>query len=223
MTKINITPEWCQNMAKLEGDNGDGAVGAGLLAMDLTFPTLNLVEIAARLNAATPGPWDIGGGFDEAFSVWLKDRRPDVLASYIERKADAVFMAHAREDVAAMLAHIHMLSRTVLDQATELHRLRGMAESVVADSDSPTVQDVPARITEAIAAVRIAALKEAASTCKIIREFYQQCLSEYVNAHNFLDGKTIGAFGAAIEVAEDCQMAIRALINDAQVNKQGEQ
>ena len=33
-------------------------------------PTPDLVEIEARLDAATPGPWDIGGGFDEAFSVW---------------------------------------------------------------------------------------------------------------------------------------------------------
>ena len=77
-----------------------------------------LDEIEARTNAATEGPWEWEG---EAKSEWemganslIPSRRPDdpVLYGYgydasgikVENPADAEFIAHARQDVPALVA-----------------------------------------------------------------------------------------------------------------------
>jgi hypothetical protein len=95
-----------------------------------------LSEIEARANAATPGPWGAGddtfiglgiendgaGGF--AYDVILaeitpdRERQDDPNTGRVKLgtvKADGAFIAHAREDVPALLAEVRRL-RTKLDQ-----------------------------------------------------------------------------------------------------------
>ena len=72
-----------------------------------------LEAIKRRCNAATVGPWGIveldgkwvvgimRGGLKDR--VWIED------SSCIERREDADFIAHAREDVPALLAEVERL------------------------------------------------------------------------------------------------------------------
>jgi hypothetical protein len=89
---------------------------------------LDLNAIEARANAATSGPWeevvdDHGRGRIDA-SVWS-----DSIGYYIAEKissgqrhvADAEFIAHAREDVSALVSEARLLRRklTLLVSAAE--------------------------------------------------------------------------------------------------------
>lgn len=62
--------------------------------------TLDLAAIRARADAATLGPWTNSGG--EHYAVIDSDDRPE-LAHVGSSNADAEFVAHAREDVPALL------------------------------------------------------------------------------------------------------------------------
>lgn len=71
-----------------------------------------LDEIQARLDAATPGPWWGGGSNRRKDSIALVGRRSDrgtgnaiaVLNGVgMDRVADAEFIAHAREDMPALV------------------------------------------------------------------------------------------------------------------------
>lgn len=86
--------------------------------------SLDLDEIEQRANAATPGPWrivrDQTDGFygEEAYDIHagdgstvaqggtLEDGGPSVGACYHE---DAEFIAHAREDIPALIAEVKRL------------------------------------------------------------------------------------------------------------------
>jgi hypothetical protein len=78
-----------------------------------------LAAVAARTNAATEGPWALEGG-DVSQSCELAqkigehewERQGIVLGEHI-RENDAEFIAHAREDIPALLAHIHALQAKV--------------------------------------------------------------------------------------------------------------
>ena len=85
-------------------------------------PPLNLDEITARAKAATPGPW---GTHRDLAAVYTVQARPRTTLDGMENDgniatlpldrtdtenyANASFIAHAREDVEALLAEVHRL------------------------------------------------------------------------------------------------------------------
>lgn len=85
--------------------------------------------IRSRLNAATEGPWEQGGRSIEAGPpTYAEVVSVDVecmghcyggVGLGIQREADAQFMAHAREDIPALLAEVHRL-RAELAKAREV-------------------------------------------------------------------------------------------------------
>lgn len=80
----------------------------------LTLGPDQLAAIATRAEAATPGPWctdhtwDIyqGAEYVPGVSRWIGEMRRDVAN---EPFADAEFIAHARQDVPALLAEVDRL------------------------------------------------------------------------------------------------------------------
>src|SRR5438067_2171060 len=102
-----------------------------------TLTSLDLDDIAARANAATPGPWDVyeyggdslieiaadledtGCGYRARRTVCRFDEEPldndpahrdwTGEEDWAQVQADAVFAAHARTDVDALLAEIRRL------------------------------------------------------------------------------------------------------------------
>ena len=92
--------------------------------------TEQLAEIRARVEAAAPGPWaetcmgSEGYHVHEATRITGKRRKRLALCTYESwetDKANAAFIAHAREDVPALLAEVERLAGAVA-AATELVR-----------------------------------------------------------------------------------------------------
>jgi hypothetical protein len=97
-----------------------------------------LAEMQAREQSATPGPWQVGTNDDDAVdSHWVYDAGwfevADVRTPHDEVSGDAVrdarFIAHARQDVPALLAAVE----AVLDQLDQA--ARAAATDVRADPD----------------------------------------------------------------------------------------
>lgn len=68
-----------------------------------------LVEIEARAAKATPGPWEVqgqGGIHMDGTRDWYDVRVEDRLIRMVPTKADALFIAHSREDVPALCAEV---------------------------------------------------------------------------------------------------------------------
>lgn len=84
-----------------------------------------LTEIQARIEAATDGPWDRWAGWDDRDNSVASGGREDAptVADVIPEKDDADFIAHAREDVPALLAEVHRLKRRVGVLQSENHNL----------------------------------------------------------------------------------------------------
>ena len=93
-----------------------------------TSPTLtdiaaiDLEAIAARCEAATPGPWEVLS--DELVdTVWLnaatpEDDKPIALFDYRPgtlNRANADFVAHARQDVPVLLAAMRSMQQRIQD------------------------------------------------------------------------------------------------------------
>lgn len=80
--------------------------------------SLDLEAIKARADAATPGEWSAQ---DTDLDVHTEDSRSlihlaevllsdeDTRANHPQAVADAEFIAHAREDIPALLAEVHRL------------------------------------------------------------------------------------------------------------------
>ena len=109
--------------------------------------TLDLEPIKERLAAATPGPWKAKEDSWDGYSVVIDDSGPGVsiIAEQIGQgedkgRGDAEFIAHAPEDIAALI--------------TEVETLRGQVEAVKKIVRSPgitTVKGSPAdRIMRAL-------------------------------------------------------------------------
>lgn len=117
-----------------------------------------LSEIEARANAATPGPWAAGVDhhyFGHAYINTPTDcyeiddtARMNASAYDDERRhhnqldADAVFMAHAREDVPALVAEVRRLRTRLLtvdtvacNRGCEIERLRADIERIGRERD----------------------------------------------------------------------------------------
>lgn len=80
-----------------------------------------LAEIKARAEAATPGPWsdryvigDEGGGPKHRVTFRLLSGLTGDITGHCRRTPDAAFIAHAREDVPALVAEVERL-RAALD------------------------------------------------------------------------------------------------------------
>ena len=71
----------------------------------MTRPPLDLEAIRQRVEAATPGPWELigGGEFVTGADVLVAPDDGGVTAD------NAIFIAHAREDVPALLAEVERL------------------------------------------------------------------------------------------------------------------
>ena len=96
--------------------------------------TLDLEPIKERLAAATPGPWDADG--TEVSQHWsrpepwltIATNEVDCMAYCyggrgrgVERVEDAEFIAHAPEDIRALLAEVKRLQAQI-DAVKELHK-----------------------------------------------------------------------------------------------------
>lgn len=88
-------------------------------------------EIAARAEAATEGPWEVGGGGGahmDGTRDWYtvdcpwNERTKYRIGLAAMQLPEAEFVAHAREDVPALLAHIAALE-------AEIARLRAVVKA----------------------------------------------------------------------------------------------
>lgn len=92
---------------------------------------LDLEAIKQREAAATPGPWvlaDGSRGFTPGCTIFEGDNSGRVIAytasmgASLERlQADGAFIAHAREDVPALVAEIERLRTALEQEALEGH------------------------------------------------------------------------------------------------------
>jgi hypothetical protein len=91
----------------------------------MTTQSLDLDAIEARAEAATPGPWTTDGW--EIYQG-TGDGAPDLMRwvgetcradDYDGSRADAAFIAHAREDVPAMAAEIRRLRAELAEARTK--------------------------------------------------------------------------------------------------------
>ena len=99
----------------------------------------NLATIRRRAEAATPGPWKTGdqfksGTLGSAVAVLSGHLPPVELDPHRNGRADAAFIAHARQDIPAMLAEIVRL-QGVLSGRIEGQRGSGLCDCSSADSE----------------------------------------------------------------------------------------
>ena len=72
--------------------------------------SINIAAISARLLAATPGPWT-----NELREVWTANGTHCICDAYVDEIesgecSDAIFIAHAPADIAALLAEVERLN-----------------------------------------------------------------------------------------------------------------
>ena len=73
-----------------------------------------LAEIRARVEAATPGPWEVDDKYSDGFVVCELDEYVAVSTSTdadigLDGRADAEFIAHARQDIPDLLDMMDVL------------------------------------------------------------------------------------------------------------------
>ena len=78
-----------------------------------------LAAIRARAEAATPGPWHVPGG-DDGGADWVDKANGDMVCQCTSYR-NAPFIAHAREDIPALLAHIDGLQAEIDRWHAEWH------------------------------------------------------------------------------------------------------
>lgn len=119
---------------------------------------LDLEAIRSRADAATAGPWSVElyeGVRDSRSRLMAKNERGfrTSLADYLTQ-ADAEFIAHAREDVPALL-HAADLLRSMLEGVQAMRPLSGTTD------ESPDVPESKrAGVEEVIEEMRSAAYQE---------------------------------------------------------------
>lgn len=85
----------------------------------------NLEAIRRRASAATPGPWKTGNRFGNgvlgsSITVLSGDLPPLELDPYRNGRNDAAFIAHARQDIPALISAIDQ-HRDAVDKVRQLH------------------------------------------------------------------------------------------------------
>lgn len=96
--------------------------------------TQQLADIAARATAATPGPWTVSEDYADILGP-----DGDQIASYwnpTSETRNGEFIAHAREDVTALLAEVHRLTNELAEEkASNDPRLRCLIVKTAPDKD----------------------------------------------------------------------------------------
>lgn len=93
-----------------------------------------LQAIEARAAAATEGEWFANN--NDGYSIW-RIKAPgfiaiaDVIGDSAETDANAAFIAHAREDVPALVAEVRRLQEHIAGLKEILKRIHGRAKSLV--------------------------------------------------------------------------------------------
>ena len=74
---------------------------------------IDIEAIKVREQAATPGPWETckHSGRWAVFGYSKTSARDEKLTVMLPRKADAEFIAHARQDIPVLLSEIERLTR----------------------------------------------------------------------------------------------------------------
>ena len=97
---------------------------------------MDLQEIEARLEAATPGPWDFETIPETGESrVVVRSNTGDPMldvsvAPHGVRAEDAEFIAHAPEDMRALIAALERQSELIMGLEAEVHAQRQKLEAV---------------------------------------------------------------------------------------------
>lgn len=81
-------------------------------------------EIKSRLEKTSPGPWRVATTTD---GEYILDCDDCVVAATFERKEDAYFVAHVREDIPRLMAEIDRL-REGLAYLTEDHHFDSLGQ-----------------------------------------------------------------------------------------------
>ena len=108
-----------------------------------------LDAIRGRVNDATSGPWGCyGDGAHEVFDAgeYSDGDRGEVVAAVIDKLSDAVFIAHAREDIPALLAEVERLRALTKGQArawAEGYLARGADAIYTSLTDNPSYTPNP--------------------------------------------------------------------------------
>jgi hypothetical protein len=121
----------------------------------------SLEEIRERAEKATPGPWDIDGSDNQNWGIRsVAGDQPSIapMAGYRSKdtEADAEFIAHAREDVPALLARIEKLeaiAEAAEDAADALEKYLPLIEGHVAAPHGLSSRDARAAINHVRAAL----------------------------------------------------------------------
>ena len=118
-------------------------------------------EIAARAEAATPGPWatESMDGF-HYLSHGIGDSLltvDDDEIGCVENKGDSTFIAHARTDIPRLLAEVERLAAEnarLRDASKELLEVAKWAASIRPDHDIPAFRAIRDRARAAIDAAK---------------------------------------------------------------------
>jgi hypothetical protein len=72
---------------------------------------LDLAAIRARCDAATPGPWEVvvRGNTVTSHAITVSDKYISIASGISPKTANAKFIAHAREDIPALIGEVERL------------------------------------------------------------------------------------------------------------------
>jgi hypothetical protein len=94
---------------------------------------LDLNAIKARAEAVTPGPWTAGGDFTHPWEVCIAADVPFVeLDATRQGGVDAKFIAHARQDVPALVAEVEQVRDLAHTWQAEWSRVLGQRDEATA-------------------------------------------------------------------------------------------
>lgn len=128
-----------------------------------------LDAIQARADSATKGPWEQGTGYFQNVYVRVAGEGPcgGLLITTCQESHDAIFIAHAREDVPALVAEVRRLRA----YADELHEERYLLRESEArlDADVRRLREENARLGIALNG-RQDAHRRAANECDRLRQ-----------------------------------------------------
>lgn len=98
-----------------------------------------LEEIEKRANAATPGPWEfrrLRSGVSVLDAHAIAARSVDCHCGEVDRLSEPTleFIAHAREDVPALIAEVRRLGAMLLEQESDAKAWRDACKKLQAEN-----------------------------------------------------------------------------------------
>jgi FtsZ-binding cell division protein ZapB len=153
---------------------------------------IDIDAIRRREQAATPGPWkavDFGDDTDPrtAYGVWGKDDDDLCIFEDVDTLlADAEFIAHARQDIPALLAEIDRLrgaqatySRAVADAQQERDEFRDETVTLTTELANTSAALTESRTQAATYANEIGALKAELEQMRAERDAFRDSALHY--------------------------------------------